>query len=355
MTQSPKDTAGEGVAEVIAFPGLVQTEQSLVEQSPVQHSLPQDQPAEHNPAGNKGAESSSADVSVTQEPVAQEPVAQEPADADTATQWPGQLIDLQQARAMAGLADGESAGVESADATPSDAALFDVAALDAEAGVSVEGDADEESAAESALTTARHIALRSLAARARSEAELRQKLADRGVERPAVDQVIDRLVSEGLINDAQLAEDIARGLSESKKMGPVGIKQALVKRRIPRGIIDQVAAGLDEVDDDTLEELARSRMRVLRGLDRAVQVRRLVGFLARRGYQGPDVYRVVDLVVDEPEGGWDPDSGAASDSGPGENLGVAEGARVTRLSSRGQWGSRGNSRGNSRGSSRGSS
>ena len=346
MTQSPKDTAGEGVAEVIAFPGLVQTEQSLVEESPVQHSLPQDQPAEHNPAGNIGAESSSADVSVTQEPVAQEP-----AHADTATQWPGQLIDLQQARAVAGLADGESAGVESADATPSDAALFDVAALDAEAGVSVEGDADEESAAESALTTARHIALRSLAARARSEAELRQKLADRGVERPAVDQVIDRLVSEGLINDAQLAEDIARGLSESKKMGPVGIKQALVKRRIPRGIIDQVAAGLDEVDDDTLEELARSRMRVLRGLDRAVQVRRLVGFLARRGYQGPDVYRVVDLVVDEPEGGWDPDSGAASDSGPGGNLGVAEGARVTRLSSRGQWGSRGNSRGSSRGSS----
>lgn len=356
MTQSPKDAAGEGVAEVIAFPGPVWAEQSLVEESPnqespVQHSLPQGQPVEHNPAeghaaedhaaGSKGAESSSVDV----------PVAQEPADEDSATQWPGQLIDLQQARAMAGLANGEPAGVESAEATPSDAALFDVAALHAEAGASVEGDADEESAAESALTTARHIALRSLAARARSEAELRQKLADRGVDRLAVDQVIDRLVSEGLINDAQLAEDVARGLSESKKMGPVGIKQALVKRRIPRGIIDQVAAGLDEVDDDTLEELARSRMRVLRGLDRAVQVRRLVGFLARRGYQGPDVYRVVDLVVDEPEDGWDPDSGAASDSGRGENLGVAEGARVTKLSSRGQWGSRGNSRGSSRGSS----
>lgn len=187
--------------------------------------------------------------------------------------WPGQLIDLEMARAMAGdhIPDTLLEGSELPEDSTPHAVPQDV--------------------------TARSIALRSLAARARSEAELRQRLADRGIEAEAIDGVIAGLVNEGLIDDARLATDLAQTLQESKKMGPVAIRQALVKRRIPRGIIDEVISGLAETDSTVLEDLARARMRVLEGLDRDVQVRRLVGYLARRGYQGSDVYRVVDQVV----------------------------------------------------------
>ena len=278
MTTSSQDspskegTAGEGVAEVIAFPRS--------------GTAPVTESDSGSPEGTNDA----------QPPQHEQPGVQ-PESSEPVPPWPGQVIDLQQARAMAGLpfvSEGAPSGVEES-ASEEDGSHGSDGAVD-----------------DSALATARQIALRSLAARARSEAELRQKLADRGVERWAIDEVIAGLQDKHLIDDAQLAHDLAQGLSESKKMGPVGIKQALVKRRIPRGIIDQVVGGLDEVSDDTLEELARSRMRVLRGLDRQVQVRRLVGFLARRGYQGPEVYRVVGMVVDEPEGGPDiePDSGS---------------------------------------------
>ena len=192
-------------------------------------------------------------------------------------QWPGQLIDLEMARAMAGDPPGGSPAV----------------VLPGMEEVVV----DEDDPEVPQLVTARNIALRSLAARARSEAELRQKLADRGVDAEAIDEVLAGLIREGLIDDRRLAADLAQTLQESKKMGPVAVRQALVKRRISRVIVDEVVASLDAVEMDTLEELARSRMRVLEGLDRDVQVRRLVGYLARRGYQGSDVYRAIDRVV----------------------------------------------------------
>ena len=196
--------------------------------------------------------------------------------ADSERQWPGQLIDLDTARAMAGVTADDTAAVS--------------AEIPAASDDEADGDVSQQAGA-------RVIALRSLAARARSEAELRAKLADRGVEAEAIDQVIAGLMAEGLIDDRQLAADLAQNLQETKKMGPVAVRQALMKRRISRVIIDEVVAGLDAVEIDTLEELARSRMRVLEGLDRDVQVRRLVGYLARRGYQGSDVYQAIDRVV----------------------------------------------------------
>ncbi len=283
MTTSSKDspgkegTAGEGVAEVIAFPRSGTTPITESDTAAPQGTRDAEPPPQDHP----GARTDSS-----------EPV----------RPWPGQVIDLQQARAMAGLPSEDATAVSGLD--PEGSAERASAERFSVEGTS-DNNASDEPSDDSALATARQIALRSLAARGRSEAELRQKLADRGVERWAIDEVIAGLKDKRLIDDAQLAEDLAQGLSESKKMGPVGIKQALVKRRIPRAIIDQVVSGLGDVSDDTLEELARSRMRVLRGLDRQVQVRRLVGFLARRGYQGPEVYRVVGMVVDEPEGGPD--------------------------------------------------
>ena len=207
-----------------------------------------------------------------------------------AQSWPGQLIDLQAARVMAGVLDDGSAS-EPPSTTPT------LKGLETLVNASTSRDDADGHDEAGARASARTIALRSLAARARSDAELRQKLADRGVDAYVIDEVMEGLIREGLINDRQLADDLAHTLAEGKKMGPVAIRQALVKRRISRVIVDEVVGSLDAVESDTLEELARSRMRVLQGLDREVQVRRLVGFLARRGYQGSEVYRAIDRVI----------------------------------------------------------
>jgi regulatory protein len=185
--------------------------------------------------------------------------------------WPGQVIDIYTAREMAGVS------VEEVPAQP----LVSEAEKDDTTGAS----------------TARQIALRTLAARGRSVAEVRAKLRDRGIDESVVDQEVARLKSEGLLNDFALAEQLVYSLTEHKKLGPVAIRQALVKRKIPGAIIDQVTPGRDDVSEDVITQLAEDRMRVLGGLEPEVQKRRLIGFLARRGYSGSEVYRAVDQAV----------------------------------------------------------
>ena len=186
--------------------------------------------------------------------------------------WPGQVIDIHTAREMAGV---------SVDEAPVAAAAAAVSEGEEPAGSS----------------TARQIVLRTLAARGRSVAEVRAKLRDKGIDESVAEQEVARLQSEGLLNDFELAEQLVYSLTEHKKFGPVAIRQALVKRKIPGAIIDQVTPSRDEISDDVIVQLAEDRMRVLGGLEPEVQKRRLIGFLARRGYSGSEVYRAVDQAV----------------------------------------------------------
>ena len=188
-----------------------------------------------------------------------------------AQEWPGKLIDLAQAREMAG-----------------------VVASEPELGEEI-----VETEPPSDITPARQIALRTLAARGRSVAEVKQKLRDRGIDESVVEEEVSRLITEGLLNDFDLAEQLVWSLQEHKKLGPVAIRQALIKRKIPSAIIDRVIPHASDIEPDVIEQLARDRMRSMSGLEPEVQKRRLVGFLARRGYTGSEVYRAVDRAVGE--------------------------------------------------------
>lgn len=185
--------------------------------------------------------------------------------------WPGKLIDLDTARQMAG--DDPDSPLEGLD--------------------------EHVEVVDGQRANAKKIALRSLAARGKSEAEMRQKLADRGIERDVIDDTLEQLITEGLIDDRALAEHLAWSLQESKKLGPVAIKQQLMRRRLPARVIDEALDTLAPSDDSVIEDIARDRLRVLGDLERPVKVRRLAGFLARRGYQGSAVYKAIDRVLDE--------------------------------------------------------
>lgn len=186
-------------------------------------------------------------------------------------EWPGKLIDLEAARELAG----------------------------DQADIPLPGIDEHLEAPEPELQGAKKIALRSLAARGKSEAEMRQKLADRGVDRDTIDQTLQQLISERLIDDQALADHLAWSLQESKKLGPAAIKQQLMRRRIPARIIDEALDKLQPADEGVIEDIVRDRLRVLGDESRTVQVRRLAGFLARRGYQGSVVYKTIERVLDE--------------------------------------------------------
>jgi regulatory protein len=164
---------------------------------------------------------------------------------------------------------------------------------------------------------ARIVCLRMLDRRAYTRAELRTALGKRGVPDDAADRVLDRFAQIGLIDDAALADGYAA--AQHRERGLAGRAVALKLRR--RGIADDtVAAAVGQIDRGSEVAAARAlvvrRMRSLRGLDPAVQARRLVGLLARKGYSPGLAHEVVRDVMREAPAGAD----FGDDLGDPENL-----------------------------------
>lgn len=102
----------------------------------------------------------------------------------------------------------------------------------------------------------------------------------------AIDDVLDDFCRRGYLDDALLAGQLVTSGVERKGQGRVALSRALAQRGIPRDVVD---AALDELPDDDAEralEYARTKARGLSRLDGDTALRRLVGQLSRRGYNG---------------------------------------------------------------------
>jgi regulatory protein len=140
----------------------------------------------------------------------------------------------------------------------------------------------------------RKILLDQLTGRARSRAELRQKLADRLVPDEIAESLLDRFEEVGLVDDAAFANAWVSSRQVGKGLAPRALAQELRRK----GIDDEVARqALDQVGlDDQLEAarlLVRRKSRAVARLDTTTATRRLVAMLARKGYGSGLAYRVV--------------------------------------------------------------
>nr|WP_241429267.1 regulatory protein RecX [Agrococcus sp. ARC_14] len=135
------------------------------------------------------------------------------------------------------------------------------------------------------------MALRALGRRAASRQELDRTLERRDVEPEVREAVLDRLAAEGLVDDAQLAQDLAERLRERKHMGERGIAAELRKRGLDPSDIERGD------DDDELQraiDAAAERRRRMGSLDDETAERRLVGWLQRRGFGGSTVRTAIE-------------------------------------------------------------
>ncbi|MFI6043882.1 recombination regulator RecX [Nocardia sp. NPDC051321] len=150
---------------------------------------------------------------------------------------------------------------------------------------------------------AKEACLRLLAVRARSRAELAQRLAAKGYSAEVTDPALDRLTEVGLIDDAAFAEEWVHARHTFSGKG----KQALAQELRRKGVADTDAApALDAISSDDEEsrarELVRRKLRSIpSGLDRDKTLRRLVGMLARRGYNQSTAFTVVKSELSQAE------------------------------------------------------
>jgi regulatory protein len=131
-------------------------------------------------------------------------------------------------------------------------------------------------------TNAHTIALRLLSVRARSEAELRRRLAMRQIPPPDIDAEIDRLKRVGLLDDEAFAQ---AWVANRRATAPRG-RRLLRAELAGKGIASEsVAAATQDLDDsDAALALARSRARGAALVDFETFLARVGGLLRRRGF-----------------------------------------------------------------------
>jgi regulatory protein len=127
-------------------------------------------------------------------------------------------------------------------------------------------------------------ARRSTAQAPKSEAKLRDKLAARDYPRVVIDRAIVRCRAERIVDDAAFAAAFA---DERRRKGhaPFRIQQDLRKRGFDEALVRRVLGPMEDQDRQAQAfDAARGKARTLRSVDAEAAFRRLVGYLARRGY-----------------------------------------------------------------------
>lgn len=141
-------------------------------------------------------------------------------------------------------------------------------------------------------------ALRHLAAREHSRAELAAKLA-RFVtdedEPGAVERVLDELAAKGFIDEARVAESLLH--RRAPRLGNARVLQELRAKGVPEDLIRSAAGELRDTELARAREVWRKRFGQppRDAAERARQLR----FLAARGFSGEVVRRVLSASPDE--------------------------------------------------------
>ena len=132
-------------------------------------------------------------------------------------------------------------------------------------------------------------AVKMLARRELSEAQIRQRLARRQHPAAAIDSAVDRLRELGAIDDERVAEAIARTQIATKRRGELRARQEILRAGISRDTAQRVAREVSQsVGPEAVLEAALTRR--LRGRDQIADEReyaRLHRYLIGQGFE-PD-------------------------------------------------------------------
>ncbi|MCG7456239.1 recombination regulator RecX [Corynebacterium sp. ACRPH] len=153
-----------------------------------------------------------------------------------------------------------------------------------------EGEGFVDAEEEEKLAPIKAKAVRLINHRARSTAELRQRLLDADFEPEGVEEVIDRCTASGMLDDAQFAQEWVRQREKNQKKSVSVLRRELQRKGIAAALIEDA---LEQVDEESqlqiLEELVakkaasvKTRPADRKEYDKAL--RRVVGVAARRGF-----------------------------------------------------------------------
>lgn len=146
------------------------------------------------------------------------------------------------------------------------------------------------------------IAMRTLAASPKSRAEITQKLKDKGIPSPVIEEALAELESQGILSDKAYAQNLIAKFTHGKPSGSRKIKFELKRHGISGKDSEEALAGLDpEEERARAKELAETRWERFKTADPEKRKKRVFDFLMRRGFD----YQTVREVIEELETGMD--------------------------------------------------
>jgi len=141
--------------------------------------------------------------------------------------------------------------------------------------------------------------LRCLELRSYARNDLARRLQRKGHPRSAIDSALERAAALGLLDDGAYARSYVQTRA-ARGRGPSRLIRDLMAMGVQRSLIeDALAAEWPEGSDQTSmpRALAAKRAGQLGALPRQTKRRRLIAYLARRGFSGREVTEMVDQVL----------------------------------------------------------
>ena len=165
----------------------------------------------------------------------------------------------------------------------------------------MEGSGGGLSVVDEQFTDARNAALRLLKSRDRSVHEIAERLGRKGWDRGIVDRVTADLSRVGLLDDEAMARRWVELQLDRKPAGAQFLRSGLRRRGVDAQLIDRV---LEEFAERTGSEasavdLLRQQGGRYRGLDEDRARRRMLGLLARRGFDPETASGAVERIRQE--------------------------------------------------------
>ena len=137
--------------------------------------------------------------------------------------------------------------------------------------------------------------LKMLARRELSEAQIRQRLARKGHSESDIDEAVERLRGERAIDDARVAEAIARTETSIRRRGKLRVRMQIQRAGIDKDLakraVDEVFSGID--DEELIEAALRKRLRHRDTIADDREFQRLYRYLIGQGFESDRVMRTL--------------------------------------------------------------
>ncbi|MDR0943044.1 MAG: recombination regulator RecX [Ruminococcus sp.] len=129
-----------------------------------------------------------------------------------------------------------------------------------------------------------------------SVAKLRDKILSR-YSSDAADEVINRLITEGYLNDRKFARHAAEYMAEVKKFGAYRIKKELFVKGIAKDLIEEVMADIETDDVDNI--IARIKKKYSGNLETPAGEQKIITAMTRYGFKYSDIIKAIKRMKEE--------------------------------------------------------